>query len=1036
MASATGNFPVQSGNFGYTFGFSPRTGNGVWSLNMGYQSSLPSLFESPTEVQNLSGQSGMSYSSALSSPYLLLGSPSTERVRVYINEAFVNVSGNNAFVPINELTGFATSGVNISGFGSTVAARGGVAAIGAPDSDIINATGGGVVFLYNDVLTGGMGSTGSEDWGLLGFITGTQLSGSYGKSVALAQLNSSLLVAGGAPNEGSGSGVMYLHNSASQSLIKKLTPTGQDVQNFGKSVAFAEVSSVKYVVVGYDYGETGKVKIYKESAAGLNDYTESQDIGPELGHSGDKYAYVIDSNSGTFLVGAPEYNGAGRAFYYTFNEEEGIFEESQQIYPSDLGADQQFGKSIAFDGVNGVITSNKDSGKGYIYYLNGNSWGNISSVSGNLNKISGSFGGNVSGSNTTVFEGDVLFIGTDNEEYSYYFSTGASVVSEYTGMSINGSGGKLFDGDGNFLYGYNTENRVSISGCVFREGYYTMFVNSTLCNSHASRERRGYGLTGALNSWTTQGTEELSYYALSLWEPLTAQALDPVPYALDATYDISVTPDLHLDASILDGSRASNNPTNGASVNFWGDRSSNNNDFEEVTNKPLFRESLLRGKAGVEFDGTDDILSDPDFFSSVDFAAEEATMIVVAIPGRDGAGGFGVGTSDATYQLVKTSAETTSTDAYSDVDYSANFLSSRIDAVALDSLYRQTPTSRPFINGVKIDASDYKLYTNKRQRFAVSMSGKTFSVDLGVSLGGVGTANPLSGYILEVLIFNKVIEDSDWDTIHAYLSAKYGLNIYKTLSSSTYALDGTYSVSLEPQFHFDASEAGTVLNSAYASVADGGDVYYWKDKANHWYAVQTTAARQPNFVSSRTIGGSVESSSAIYFDGGGDSLELWFAQYFGDYTNADKTVVVVFEPETPGTGELLGIGADDGVLLWLPNSYCGTMRSARLGAVSLSAITATNGQVVEMYSDAAGNTYDISAAGSAAITQTTTSWANDMFSGGKVPQIGGTSLSDTAGEEAGARFKGWIYEILIFDNVVTSADKTALVAYAENKYGL
>ena len=91
---------------------------------------------------------------------------------------------------------------------------------------------------------------------------------------------------------------------------------------------------------------------------------------------------------------------------------------------------------------------------------------------------------------------------------------------------------------------------------------------------------------------------------------------------------------------------------------------------------------------------------------------------------------------------------------------------------------------------------------------------------------------------------------------------------------------------------------------------------------------------------------------------------------------------------------------------------------------------------VEMYSDAAGNTYDISAAGSAAITQTTTSWANDMFSGGKVPQIGGTSLSDTAGEETGARFKGWIYEILIFDNVVTSADKTALVAYAENKYGL
>ena len=1027
------NFPVQNGDFGYVFDFTPRTGNAIWSLNLGYASGLPSLFQEPNERQNISGESGISYSVALSKPYLLLANPSTKSVSVYKNDSLESITGINAFYNVNKLTGHGVD--SLSGFGSAIAGVDGIGAVGAPYSDIGSTSGAGSVFLTSYILTGGLGSTGDKNWGQLGFITGTEVSGNYGNSLAMIQSNTEPILAGGATGEGSGSGAMYLHNSASSQLIKKLTPTGQDVQNFGKSVAFAEVSSVKYVVVGYDYGETGKVKIYKESAAGLNDYTESQDIGPELGHSGDKYAYVIDSNSGTFLVGAPEYNGSGRAFYYTFNEEEGVFQESQQIYPLDLGANQQFGKNIAFDGVNGVITSNKDSGKGYIYYLNGNSWDNISSVSGNLNKISGSFGGDVSGSHAVVFEGNVLIIGTSNEEYSYYFSTGASVVSEYTGMSISGSGGKLFDREGHFLYGYDSSNQTSVAGGIFTEGYYTMFVNSTICNSHIPREG-GNGFTGALNSWTMQGADTLSYYSMNLWKPPATPTPDLLPYALDAGYSISVMPDLHLDASILDGSSAVNNPSNGASVNSWGDRSSNNNDFQEVTNKPLFRESLLRGKAGVEFDGTNDILSDPDFFSSVDFAAEEATMIVVAIPGRDGAGGFGVGTSDATYQLVKTSAETTSTDAYSNVDYSANFLSSRIDAVALDSLYRQTPTSRPFINGVKIDASDYKLYTNKRQRFAVSMSGKTFSVDLGVSLGGVGTANPLSGYILEVLIFNKVIEDSDWDTIHAYLSAKYGLNIYKTLSSSTYALDGTYSVSLEPQFHFDASEAGTVLNSAYASVADGGDVYYWKDKANHWYAVQTTAARQPNFVSSRTIGGSVESSSAIYFDGGGDSLELWFAQYFGDYTNADKTVVVVFEPETPGTGELLGIGADDGVLLWLPSSYCGTMRSARLGAVSLSAITATNGQVVEMYSDAAGNTYDISAAGSAAITQTTTSWANDMFSGGKVPQIGGTSLSDTAGEETGARFKGWIYEILIFDNVVTSADKTALVAYAENKYGL
>jgi hypothetical protein len=506
-------------------------------------------------------------------------------------------------------------------------------------------------------------------------------------------------------------------------------------------------------------------------------------------------------------------------------------------------------------------------------------------------------------------------------------------------------------------------------------------------------------------------------------------------YALDASYSISVTPNLHLDASILDGADASNNPSDAASVATWGDRSGNGNDFTEATNQPVFRSSLLRGKAGVDFDGSNDILSDTDFFSSEDFSGEEATMVVVGIPGRDGSGGFGVGTSDANYQFVKTSGVTNSTDAYSNADYSGNFLSSRIAGTAIDSLYRQTPTSRPFINGVKIDASDYKVFTNKRQRFGVSMSGKTFSVAAGASLGGVGTLSPLAGYILEVLMFNTVISDSDWDTIHTYLSAKYGLNIYAALSTSTYALDGSYNVSLAPAFHLDASEANTVLTSAYAAVSDGNDVYYWKDKANDWYAAQTTASRQPNFVSSRTVGGSSETSSAIYFDGAGESLELWFAQWFGDYTTADKTVVVIFEPETDTQFELLGIGATNGSFMYgATTSYCGTMRSGRLGGVSLSGFASTNGQIVEIYSAASGNTYDISAAGNAAITQTTTSWATGMFSSGEVPQIGGTALAPA--ESTSYRFKGWIYEMLIFDDVVTAADKTALVAYAEAKYGL
>lgn len=506
-------------------------------------------------------------------------------------------------------------------------------------------------------------------------------------------------------------------------------------------------------------------------------------------------------------------------------------------------------------------------------------------------------------------------------------------------------------------------------------------------------------------------------------------------YNLDSEYGITSIPNLHLDASILDGSDSANNPTDGTAVSTWGDRSGNNYDFTEATNQPIFRSSLLRGQAGVEFDGSNDILSDSDFFSNADFSAEEATMIVVGIPGRDGSGGFGVGTSDVNFQFVKTSNVTNSTDAFGSVDYSANFLSSRLGGQALDSTYRQTPASRPFINACKV-GTNYQLFTNKRQRFSRSMTGLTFATGSGISLGGVGTYNPLSGYICEVLLFNTVISDDDFNTIHDYLSAKYGLNIYSEISTSSYALDGSNSVSFAPQFHFDANQSNTVLNSSYSDVSDGNDVYFWKDKSNDWYAIQPTATRQPSFVSSRTIGGTSTTSSALYFDGTGESLELWYPQWFGDYTTANKSAVIIFEPDSDTQFELLGASATSSALMYgATASYCGTFRATRLGGVSLSQLSGTNGQMVEIYSDATANTYNISSQGVSAITQTTTSW-NVSVNGSNVsiPQLGGTVLTPTEG--TAYRFKGWIYEVLIFDNIVTSSDKTALVAYAQSKYGI
>ena len=70
---------------------------------------------------------------------------------------------------------------------------------------------------------------------------------------------------------------------------------------------------------------------------------------------------------------------------------------------------------------------------------------------------------------------------------------------------MSGSGGKFYDNDGNFLYGYNTFEEVVISGNVF-SGNHNIFINGNVLNSNCSRS------SGTLNAWSISGESGLSYY--------------------------------------------------------------------------------------------------------------------------------------------------------------------------------------------------------------------------------------------------------------------------------------------------------------------------------------------------------------------------------------------------------------------------------------------------------------------------------------------------------------------------------------------
>ena len=512
------NFSLQKNDFDYLFQFNPKTGNAVWSLELGYSSGVISDFGNTSGIGIISGQSGIGNSISLVPPYLLLGNTKEETVEVYHNQSLELTTVEKTFTKINRLTGEGFTGS--SGFGYIIGGIGESVAVGAPNSEINNTPNAGAVFVFADYITGGEGATGNSQWGQLAAFSGRETGALYGSSVDLAESNTDFLLTAGAPGESSGSGALYMHNTSTRALIKKITPTGSGIQNFGKNVQFIEKDSIRYILSSYDHGGTGKIDIFKESQPGLNDFTKHQTINPSEGNSGDMYGYSLSSFSGSFLVGAPEIGGSGKVYYYTFNNEDGIFAESQKIYPSTLGAGNSLGKSLDFDGDHAIITASDDSGRGYIYKLTSGAFEFVSSVSGSLTAMTGAFGGNISGFKSSAINGDTIVVGEDNSpmdnNYSYYFSTGREILTEYTGVSISGSGGKLFDSDNNFIYGYSAGVNTQISGSVLTDGSFTLFVNNVLCNSSSPRNA-GTGFTGALNSWSMTGEDTLASYSLKIF---------------------------------------------------------------------------------------------------------------------------------------------------------------------------------------------------------------------------------------------------------------------------------------------------------------------------------------------------------------------------------------------------------------------------------------------------------------------------------------------------------------------------------------
>ena len=497
-------FPNQTGEFSYVFNFNPETGENGWALSLGYRDYQSGNFSQPSLIQNIQNTNG---SLELNNQYLFTSSTESGYVDVYKNSLISDeFQAINQYDKINRLTRFNLSGASRLGY--SLSSDTNILAAGDPYATVNNKADVGGVCIFNEFDDDFIGATGTGNWGGSFSITGTQESGNYGYSIATVPYPSRNLIAIGAIGENSGSGAVHVYDNNGLSFIRTINPTGSNINSFGKSLAFVKSENIQYLIIGSEQDGTGQIDVAKESTQGAKDFFINQTFQDDNASSGDMFGYSLVGNGDHFFVGAPNYQNSGIVYNYEFNKESGIFYKSQEL----TGDGNEFGKNISFDGENGVITSSQGSGKAYIYQKR-NSWEQVGLIEGTGNGLI--FGGDLSGSFNTKINGTSLIIGERDSlntiNNNYYYTTGQPVTTTSTSFSLSGENGKLYDNDGNFIYGYPYNQQTSVSGNVFT-GYHSIFVNNHLCVSHATRN------TGIVNNWETVSESGLSFYSLTIFD--------------------------------------------------------------------------------------------------------------------------------------------------------------------------------------------------------------------------------------------------------------------------------------------------------------------------------------------------------------------------------------------------------------------------------------------------------------------------------------------------------------------------------------
>lgn len=185
----------------------------------------------------------------------------------------------------------------------------------------------------------------------------------------------------------------------------------------------------------------------------------------------------------------------------------------------------------------------------------------------------------------------------------------------------------------------------------------------------------------------------------------------------------------------------------GDAISTWADSSGNGYDFTQMgDSRPLYKTGIQNGKAGVLFDGTNDLMT------MVSAAVTVGTVFVVAE--YDGAGNF------PTYNGIIT--ETGS---------SIFYIIGRINTTTFLATGSSTPNMR--VNGVA--TVEFAPITDTK----VVTAWDTTPASIATLQLGKDRNNSRywKGYMHEIIIYDTNLSTADKQAVEAYLASKYGITL-------------------------------------------------------------------------------------------------------------------------------------------------------------------------------------------------------------------------------------------------------------------